>query len=490
MNREGAETYLRLLAEAEMRGPLAAARPRPRAGGPGGGTARMMAVAQALTTVCAIDAETAEGILADFELAVSVRKPHDQLHQGPGGSGLSRFGRPAWAMHRSRRHHPPSMAPAAASPAPPPPDGGADRFVPVGRTIPFHDAAISGELHLLSFAHTGSGARFIAAWDIRSLFLPGGLGLHHPDLIPFDRFTVADDRGTRYRLEFTPGGGPDWVSEVGLRPEPPPDIRWLDMSAPGDEAIRVELTARPGLSPPLVTETGLSPGEHLLVMLAERLLTVAPDFPQDLRQQLAVLSREPVQTLVFGLGEIIAGLEAADVLPPHSPLPGRLAAVCAGLRVSGHGITAPPAHDLPEPWLSLLAHYHRRKPDTAPVWEGYAAVAGALPELDGIRLALLGLHNADGGSSLHVLARGLTLETRPGPFGVELYFPLSLWLRDGAGRWHAARPAGCHRADGDHMVRLQLVPPLTRSAGWIDILAVGRSAEVRARLPLRWGFPT
>jgi hypothetical protein len=119
-------------------------------------------------------------------------------------------------------------------------------------------------------------------------------------------------------------------------------------------------------------------------------------------------------------------------------------------------------------------------------------MTAVLPELDGIRLALLGLHNTEGSSSLYVLARGMTAEGRPAPLGVDLDFPLSVWLRDGAGRWHAACPAGSHRTRPGHRectIRLRLVPPLPRSTPWVEVLAGGRSAEVRARLPLRWGFP-
>jgi hypothetical protein len=39
------------------------------------------------------------------------------------------------------------------------------------------------------------------------------------------------------------------------------------------------------------------------------------------------------------------------------------------------------------------------------------------------------------------------------------------------------------------VVRLRLVPPLTRSTPWVEVLAGGRSAEVRSRLTLRWGDP-
>ena len=83
MDREGAETYLRLLAEAAMRGSLApAAEPRPP------DTSRLMAVGYALTAVGALDPVIAEEILTDFRLAVSVRQLHGGPGQGPGqGSG-------------------------------------------------------------------------------------------------------------------------------------------------------------------------------------------------------------------------------------------------------------------------------------------------------------------------------------------------------------------------------------------------------------------
>ena len=69
MDREGAETYLRLLAEAAMRGSLTPAA-APRA--PNAST--IMAAGHALTAVGALDPVTAEEILTDFRLAVTVRR--------------------------------------------------------------------------------------------------------------------------------------------------------------------------------------------------------------------------------------------------------------------------------------------------------------------------------------------------------------------------------------------------------------------------------
>src|SRR2546423_15684287 len=94
MDREGAETYLRLLAEAAMRGSLA-----PAAELRTPGASRILVVGHALTVVGALDPVIAEEILDDFRLAETVR----QLHHETAGQGVtaagwltqSRVGRPA-----------------------------------------------------------------------------------------------------------------------------------------------------------------------------------------------------------------------------------------------------------------------------------------------------------------------------------------------------------------------------------------------------------
>jgi len=482
MDREGAETYLRLLAETVLRGsPAAAAEPGPP------GTSRMMVVGHALIAVGALDPDVTEEILADFWLAVSMR----QLHGEPGQPVTA-----AQWLSQGRAAPPRKPRPGAPPTAPPesaPPGADADqersaRFVPVGLTVPFRSGAISGELCLMSFARTGAGARVVAAWGVRSPSLELQSGFQHPGLIPFDEFTVTDDRGARYQLDHTPGSDLEWPNLIGLSPDPPQNIRWLDVAAPYRQAVRVDLRPAGDAAPASVSDTTLSPGEHLLVMLAERLLTWTPGFPRSGR--LAGPPAGPWRAMTAGFGDIIAALEAADVLSPLSPVPARLATLCASLDLNGHGIAVPPADDLPEPWLSLLAHYQRRKPDPAQLRDGYAALAASLPELDGIRLTLLGLQHTQGNSALHVLAQGRTPEPRPGPLDIDLSFPLSIWLRDSGGRWHAARQDRCHRAGRESTIRLRLVPPLTRPVDWVEVLAGGRSAEVRATLPLHWRYPS
>jgi hypothetical protein len=196
----------------------------------------------------------------------------------------------------------------------------------------------------------------------------------------------------------------------------------------------------------------------------------------------------PVTNLAAGLGATVAALEAAEVLSPLSPVPARLAGLCVSLGIDDHGIAAAPAPDLPEPWLSLLTHYHRRKPETAPAGDGFAAVAAALPELEGVRLVLLGLHNYDGGTWMETLVLGRLPGPGPRVLGLDTAFPFSMWLRDEAGRWHAARAAGWHHEEGEATLTLRLTPPLARSCAWLDVLATGQSAEVRATVPLCWGY--
>ena len=520
MNRERAETILRLLAEAELRDQMAPD-PPPWTGGPGAGRVKVHVVGQALTAVRALDRETVRDVLADFDLAVSVRRMH---RAGPTiatrAASAARLaaqlspGRPAapqhppgpppaiqaqWARMAGGRAPESAGSPAPAAPPPrdhdPEPDA-ADRFVPIGLTVPFHQGGLSGELYLMSFAHTGAGARLIVLWGKPALSRDRELGLQQGELFPVDLFTVTDDRGSAYELDLTPANGPEWISQINLRPVPPDGIRWLEVAAPPGPAVRVSLdpaSGPPGGEPeggaPEISAANLSVGEQLLIMLAEELLMMAAQNSPAMRPELPALSPRVMQVMGTGLGGIIAALEAVDVLPPLSPVPARLAALCESLRIDGHEIATAPADELPESWLSLLTYYQRRKPDTAQVRDGFAAVTAALPELDGIRLALVGLHNTQGTTVLHVLARGLRREERLGPHGVDLDFPLSFWLRDNGGRWHAARPIDWQPADHEYSIGLMLVPPLPRSTAWVDVLAGGRSGEVRARLPLRWGSP-
>jgi hypothetical protein len=494
MNRERAETFLRLLAEAELRDP--ALRRPPAIRSPDAPLAPMPVTLQraawALVEVGALDPETTEAVLADAELALAARRPEPPNPPEAGVIGSAVPGRAAAAGAGSRRFARARLpvrsgrpTPPASAPPPVGPPGGPDRYVPLGIMILFHDETVSGEVDLMSYVHTASGARLLAAWRARD---PITARRHGPP--PVDGFTVTDDRANRYDLLLDPQGRPHPTCDLRLRPDPPPDIRWLEVTAPGEQGVRLDLegphlehrASLDGRPTPVVSERDLSAGEHLLYRIADRLLTTVPDFPPRVMPG-------PLASLAAGLGVTIAALEAAEVLSPRSPVPGQVAALCASLGADDHGITAAPAPDLPEPWLSLLSHYLRRRPGSAPAQDGFAAVAAALPELDGLRLVLLGLHHCDGETWLNALAFGQLPRSQPGPLRVERAFPLSVWVRDDIGRWHVARPAAWSGQAGEAALTLRLAPPLTRPSDWIEVRAGWQSAEVQVTVPLRWGYP-
>jgi hypothetical protein len=499
MNRERAETFLRLLAEATLRDAAAAApvsRGAWSADSPAPGFPRLGRVAQALAAVHALDVATAEDILADFAIAVGVRQ-----HSDP---SVLLLARPGLAAGRVRARGwtqvpwPAGPGPARTGPAGSPGRTGPDRFLPLGVTAPFHDGNIMGELNLLSYSQTAAGARFTVTWRHHGRVDPGRYGAAMHGAVFPKLFSAWDDKGRHYRLDFTFNGGPDWAGEIRVLPEPPEQTRWLEFSAPGEPAVRISLDpkawpdgASAGGSGPdgagaPAARTGRSAGEHLLLTIADRMLVTAAEYPQDLRLQLSAVVKGPLNGLAAGLGDLVAALEAAEVLSPLSAVPGQLAALCASLRVSGHGL-AGPAADLPEAWLSVLAHYQRRKPDPAPARDGHAAVAAAFPAADGVRLALLGLHNTDGETRAHLLVGGLD-EGETWLPGLESV-PVSVWIRDSASRWHVAGVVGADYAEGEYLLRCKLVPPLARSTAWIEVVAAWRSAEVQVTLPLRWGYP-
>jgi hypothetical protein len=227
----------------------------------------------------------------------------------------------------------------------------------------------------------------------------------------------------------------------------------------------------------------VSPGELLLTDIATGFLALAS--PEQVPLHPSAARPGPLSQAADGLADIIAALQAAAALSPSSRLPGQLAGLCARLGIS-HGIAAPPTGDLPEPWLSLLTYCRRGPPERAPV-PGWAVTAAELPELDGARVTVLGLHNGEHGQFLHLLASGVTPEYT-WPYGTIANRMPVFWLRDRYGRWHTARPANSAqlRDTGDFLLWLRVVPPLPHGTPRIDMLAAGPSAEVRARLPLSW----
>ena len=227
-----------------------------------------------------------------------------------------------------------------------------------------------------------------------------------------------------------------------------------------------------------------SPGEHLLSTIAVRLLAAVPPLPHDPWLYGTAPRPRQLPGIAGGLGDVITALQECGALPPHSPAPGQLAALCARLNLTGHGITTPPARDLPEPWLSVLTQYQHKETGTAPVRDGCAVAAVVLPEPDGIQLTILGLHNCGDSTIVHMHASGPMCDVTYGPD--ELYARPMIWIRDSDGRWHATRTSGRSGMNGEIALRVEIVPPLSHATTSIEVQAIGQSAQASARLPLRW----
>jgi hypothetical protein len=328
-----------------------------------------------------------------------------------------------------------------------------------------------GSLRVLSYARTGSGGQLTVVVRLHRRILSGRTP-------PLDQFTAIGDNGTRYSLRFDGSGGPDeWDGPLVLVPSPPAGLRWLEIAGPGTPARRIDLTAARGPDR-VVTPASLSAGEQFLNSIAARLLADIPDFPPEVRRKMAASSLAFSVHAATCLGDIVAGLELAGALPPDSALPGQLSVLCESLGIDDHGMRHRrlPA-ELPGSWESLLVHYLRRTHDARPP-DGCAGIALTLPEVDGIVFAVLGLQNTNGTSVLHMHASGLP--TRPS----DELLPV-IWLRDSAGRWHVTKARFGSEISGEATVRLAVVPPLT-SASWIEVVASGRTAEVKATVPLHW----
>jgi hypothetical protein len=328
----------------------------------------------------------------------------------------------------------------------------------------------------VAFVQSAGGARLIVAeWPVGPV-----------------TFTAADDRGFSYQIIWAGEMAP---RELLLRPDPPHQIRWLDLTtAAGQPAGRIDLDPQDPAPAPDVTATwhAHNPGELLLDVIAARILTAAAPLARDKPGQPAAADARLRAFVGDGPGHVVAALNAADALPPGSPVPAQLAGLCARLGITGHGITAPPAAELPHRWQSMLTPPGRQpQPPSAPGL--LAAAVTELPGLDGATIAITGLHHGERGTIMHLLATGVTLEG-DWPYARGFRPMPVLWIRDSDGRWHATRldglsPRGNHGTNpwtDTSMVTvwLRIIPPLDRGTAWIEISATGRSAQVRATLPV------
>ena len=417
VNHERAETFLRLVAEAELRQLTAEQResaPLPEGPGAGheeAGLLRRPAVVAMLRT---LDDRQREAITLQYhvgwseaEIAATMRISHGAV-KAHTRNGMStpraemetgyRARRVAWVltavgaldervavqiledfrlslavrqarsagqrMHRLLGLAAPRGRPtawAAGQPSPPRPAGpqaSRGRIIPLGQMISFQGADAAGELYVLSYARITSGPQlsvFARTRDQSGRWQPS-----EPRL--FDQFSATDDRGTSYQVSIRDIGSGLMGWTLMLRPDPPLDPRWLDLHPiPDGPAVRIGLdreaseTGPTGASDVTVTKTELSPGEYLLHTIAARLLAAASSGPLD-TPPVSGLTSGALTRLADGLGDIIAALQACGACVPAQPGPRPARRAVRGPeRRWPRASPRHPSDDLPEPWLSLLA---------------------------------------------------------------------------------------------------------------------------------------
>jgi hypothetical protein len=448
MDAERAETFLRLLAEAKLR--QAQATPAP---------GRELAIgleraADALTAVGAIDAQLAGAIVAEFRQALDARS-EPRLSSPASRRGRRVAGGTPLALFPGLQRPTPTAGHASDAIAEEP----SMRVTPIGRAISFGDDGRNG-IYLAALVVTpDSSSITVGSWTTD----PGG-DVRDPML--FQGLAATDDKGTAYKCAYNGAGTPELQGgRLELDPMPPPDIQWLDITpGPGQPAVRISLAPPPSAQamtePASATLAGL-----LLHRAANRLLTYWEPDTKIVRSQVA------------GLGDTVAALQAAGALRAEDPMPGQLATLCERLGVTGHGIAATPRPDLPETWRSVLTHHLSQAPgDGGDSRSASATFAATLPELDGVRYAVAGLHTGYDQTWLHVLADG-----RPAG-GIAA----SWWLKDDAGQWHVAVVF----VGDESYLQMCVIPPVDPATTTLELVVEGQTTRIRAHLPITWWSPS
>jgi hypothetical protein len=468
VGKERAETYLRMLAEAELRRAGKQLRDLDAAAGTDGWSApglehatteralrKFVQAGRILVAAGVLDHDDVTGIAEGLHAAITVRSRLLLNREHSRGNLFA-------AMFAQFSHAAPPSRPVSQ----------AMWVTPIGRALRVDTGRAPSVLHLISLVHTDTPLAVITV----------AMRMHEPP--PDDQETdleiarvmrqllsgqlwAADDQGTRYTVRFEGyrEGAASWLGIARLEPRPPRGARWLDLFSDGIRLIRLppgSPVMRAGTEP-----VSLPPGERLLVLEAERILASGK-------------ARGPAQGP--SPGEIITVLTETGAIAAGSPVPGQLAALCQRLGVAGHGITAPPAAQIPAPWARVIAHRDAPVPADDP--DACAPLNCVLPDIDGARFALAGLSTVAGESHLHVISNGMPqLDDQ---FDRNWTPGFSWWLRDGTGTWHVAN-AGRPRwfLDGTQAFRLQLTPPLAAVPDTAEIVVTGPATRARATIPIR-----
>jgi hypothetical protein len=470
-----AETYLRLVAEAELRR-------RPVISGPGPHPHRVWVTAATLVAAGVIHPDLAWQVVSEFEISAGLRsgnvrpvistlhRPHWVSQPGPSLPGVSQPGA-----------SPGGGGPQGGRPAP----GGPDipTAVPVGATLllPAEREGWYGELCLLSLARTEAHAALAVAarWAGQTRRAAGP----RPQHAPFYQVGAVDDLGISYRASLLWDMGIEdgrdwWDCHLALDPAPAPGTRWLEIG-PGAQGrrVRIDLAAPPGAMP-IATEPvpPVSAAARLLDQVGDDLLALEASKPQASGQ------------LEARIAQVVQDLIGSGALRGDDPAVLRLAGL--GWRLGlDLGLGGPvPASAMPPAWISVLADVHAHDgPDAV------ASFAADLPQIGGSSFTLAGLRSARSGATLHVMVAGWEPDGQgwlvhgTGPSGEPRGPSLSWRARDSTGRWHLVSGMSWGMAaQTKGMIKMYLTPPLHPEATSLDVIVSGPGCRVQATVPLDW----
>ncbi len=454
-----AETYLRNLAEAELRRYRGAPESVLEA------TERLRAVAAAFAGTGVLEPGVADTVVDEVTTALLIRSP-----------GESRARQMARLPH-ARRVPGGTGTPAGRMPV---------SVTPVGALLELRDGETDVDVYLFAAISTPE----LACVSVGVLSLPKGSlpprsekrqGLPSPSPprllsgwalrgVPGD-LRAVDETGRSYDLVFNGGGDGTWsTGQFTLLANPrrlPPGARqnwtWLDVGNE-EHSVRIDLTASSPAVEVITTANGLRAGEQFLRIRTEAMFgsgyhDIGTDLP--------------------ALAAMVPALRAVGLLPEDSASARLITALCRRYAVTREDATDPPA-ELPARWTDVLTggqHIARREADGTGPPPAAASLSVTFPEADGLTIAASGL-----------LTRGQHTTMTGAFFGpVEVGYPEGpcIWLRDDGGQWHVAK-LGSWSSGGVNVFKAEVVPPVPPSASAVDILVISRTADMRAAAPLTW----
>lgn len=290
-------------------------------------------------------------------------------------------------------------------------------------------------------------------------------GLHPFGLL--ERVTATDDSGIAYTAHFS-GGRSDERIDGSLSFGAPIPARacWLDLTIGDAEPVRISLTAAPSAEPEL-DMTGASPVQRLIDSVSESVL----------RYQVRGLAGAPADDVPA----VIGALREIGAVEPKCAALRRLTALTRRLGTRPPELADVIPSELPVQWASVLGNRDRADGPT-----GFSPLAVVFPELDGTRCALAGLRSEPKLATMYLFAWGWPEMNWLGGFPEPRDSPFSIWVRDGADRWHIAVENGGGFGGGHAVLELELRPPIHPAANSLAITLAGRSGRATTTVPLSW----